>query len=89
MLARALCTLEFGPGTFTFHGLSANSSVIHANFVLERSGRLILAGRITVKPRAITRASIGRLTRGRYTLIISTGRDRSRKVLLTYRFQLR
>lgn len=89
VLARALCTLEFGPGTFTFHGLSANSSVIHANFVLERSGRPILAGRITVKPRAITRASIGRLTRGRYTLIISTGRGPSRKVLLTYRFQLR
>jgi hypothetical protein len=57
--------------------------------VLKRSGRPILAGAVTVKPRAITRASIGRLRRGRYTLVISTGRGRSRKVLLTYRFRLR
>ena len=89
VLARALCTLEFAPGTFSLKGASRKSSIIHANFVLQRSGRRILAGRITAKAGTITRASIGRLARGRYTPIISTGRGRSRTVLLTYRFQLR
>lgn len=56
--------------------------------MLERFGRRIRAGRITAKSGKITHESIGRLTPGRYTLLISTGRGSRRKLLLTDRFRL-
>ncbi len=89
LLARALCMLEFAPGTYTVQNGSAKSSVIRAEFVIERSGRRIHAGKITVESGRVTDESIGRLDPGRYTLIITTGRGQRRRLLLTYRFQVR
>ena len=87
-LARALCTLEFAPGTFTIQG-TGHSSSFRASYVITRSGRSVAAGTITGSTVEVTRHSVGKLARGRYTLIITNGHGRSRRVLLSYRFRMR
>ena len=77
LVAQALCTLEFVPGTFTAHG-----SFKEAAFRIERAGRTVAAGTVNVRAGKVSRAPVGRLRRGRYTLIISTGRGRAARVLL-------
>ena len=81
--ARVLCSLEFAPGTFSTQGTAKD-----ATFRIERAGRTVLSGTVAVKRGKVSREEIGSLRRGRYTLIISTGRGRKTKVLLRYSFQV-
>lgn len=84
LIARALCTLEFAPRTW-----SAQGSTIRAWFQLSRAGRTVEQGRLIVARGQIARVPIGRLPRGRYTLVITTKHGRVTTVLLTLRFRVR
>jgi len=84
LAAQALCTLEFAPGTFSTEG-----AIKHASFVIERSGHTIESGTLTTRPGKVSRLPVGKLSRGHYTLIITTGHGHGRKVLLRYLFEVR
>jgi len=82
--ARALCTLEFAPGTFSTAARSdARFTVMRGQHVL-RTASLRLTNRGNV-----IRRGLGRLPRGRYTLAITTGRGRHSESVLRLAFRVR
>ena len=83
-VARALCTLEFAPGTWAVQG-----SQLRALFRVSRAGWTVERGRLVVARGQVARVPIGRLRRGRYTLVITTKHGRVTTVLLTLRFRVR
>ncbi len=84
-----MCTLEFAAGGSALKTSSGKSRKIQARFVLSRGRHQIRAGRITTTAGKAIRKLLGRLRRGHYRLLITTGRGRHRKVLLAYRFTVR
>ncbi len=82
--ARALCTLEFAPGTFsTAARRNARVTITSGHHVL-RTASLHLTS-----PDNIVRRSVGRLPRGRYTLTITTGNVPHAKEVLRLAFQVK
>jgi hypothetical protein len=82
--ARALCTLEFAPGTFSTATRSdARLTVTRGAHVL-RTTALALTNHGTV-----VRQGLGRLPRGRYMLAITTGRGRQSQTVLRLAFRVR
>lgn len=77
LAAEALCTLEFAPGTFTIQHTPKQAS-----FRIQHGGRTVIAGTIPVKNGKSSREKVGRLRRGRYTLIITAGHGHPAKTLL-------
>jgi hypothetical protein len=84
LAAKALCTLEFAPGTFKVQG-----TVKQASFRIEHRGRTVITGTIPVKQGKVSRKKIGKLRPGRYTLIItaSLGHNKT-NVLLRCTFRV-
>ncbi len=82
--ARALCTLEFAPGTFS---TAARSD---ARFTVMRGQHVIRTAALRVTSRGkVVRLGLGRLPRGRYTLTITTGRGRHSETVLRLAFRVR
>jgi hypothetical protein len=84
VVARAICTLEFAPGTWAVQG-----STVRASFRISRAGRTVERGRLIAVRGQIARKPIGRLRRGRYTLVITIKHGPVTTVLLTRRFRVR
>ncbi len=83
-LARALCTLEFTPGSFT---TQARAGLVR--FAVTHGRRTVSSGRLPLTGAALQRRRGGKLARGRYTLVISSGRGRHVRVLLRLGFTVR
>jgi hypothetical protein len=83
VLAKALCTLEFAPGTFTTAGIVAD-----VTFRVIRGTRTVLSGTVKAKRDTVSMTKVGRLRRGRYTLILSSGHGRASRLLLRDTFQV-
>ena len=82
--ARALCSLEFVPGTFT---TAARSD---ARYTVTRGAHVIRTASLRVTSHGkVIRRGLGRLPRGRYTLAIITGRGRHAETVLRLAFQVR
>ena len=81
--ARALCTLEFAPGTFSTAARSDTAYTVMRGRHVIRTASL----RITSQGK-IVRRGLGQLPRGRYTLAITTGRGRHAKTVLRLAFQV-
>jgi hypothetical protein len=82
--ARALCTLEFAPGTFS---TAARSD---ARFTVMRGGRVIRTAALRITSQGkVVRLGLGRLPRGRYTLAVTTGRGRHAETVLRLAFRVR
>ena len=83
-VARVLCTLEFAPGTFS----TAIRS--HAQITIMQGDRVVHAEllRLTTARKIIHR-KLGRLARGRYTLLLTTGPRNRRHTLLQLGFRVR
>ena len=77
VVARTLCAIEFAPGSYAVHG-----ATFTAHYQLLRHGRVAAHGTLIARHGRITRASTGRLRQGAYTLVVSTGAGRARRVLL-------
>ncbi|MBV9005816.1 MAG: choice-of-anchor D domain-containing protein, partial [Solirubrobacterales bacterium] len=77
-VAEVLCALEFAPGTFTIQPATAVDT-----FTLRHGGRTVRHGSLIVRRGHITIRRLGHLRRGRYTLILTTGRGHHTRVLLT------
>ena len=73
--AIGLCLIEFAPGTWTVQIGST-----HAYFRIQRGGRVVAHGTLTLRRGTTTRRPIGGLRRGRYTLIITLGQGRRHRV---------
>lgn len=84
-LAKALCKLEFAPGTFTIQG----GGQATAYFRVQRAGRTVVTGRVRTIAGRTVRHALGRLPRGRYTLIVTSGPSAHSKVLLRKAFRVR
>jgi hypothetical protein len=82
--ARALCTLEFAPGTFS---TAARSD---ARFTVMRGGRVIRTAALRITSQGkVVRLGLGRLPRGRYMLAVTTGRGRHAETVLRLAFRVR
>ena len=82
--ARALCTLEFAPGTFT---TAARSD---ARYTVTRGAHVIRTASLRLTSHGkVVRRGLGQLPRGRYTLAIITGRGRHAETVLRLAFQVR
>ncbi|MGA9860007.1 MAG: hypothetical protein WBQ18_19230, partial [Solirubrobacteraceae bacterium] len=82
--AKVLCTLEFAPGSFT------TALRTQARFRVEQGQHTVVSAQLPAKStHGVIHASVGRLTRGRYTLIITTGHGRSAKTVLRLAFRVR
>jgi hypothetical protein len=82
--ARALCTLEFAPGTFS---TAARSD---ARFTVTRGQHVIRSASLRITSHGkVIRRSLGRLPRGRYTLAVTTGRGRHSQTVLRLAFRVR
>jgi hypothetical protein len=67
-VAKALCALEFAPGTFTTAG------TVTASYDVARNGHVVASGVLVVRHARLTRSPILRLPHGRYTLVVTSGR---------------
>ncbi len=83
-VALALCTLEFAPGTW-----SAQGKLTRAAFEIQQAGRTIAHGTLPIKQDRLTTKQIGKLRRGRYTLIITDGQQPHARVMLRLAFRVR
>jgi hypothetical protein len=83
-IAEALCTLEFAPGTF-----ATATTLTDARFRVERAGRTVTAGTVSPTKRSgEARVAVGKLPRGRYTLIVTNGRGRHTTTILKLGFSV-
>jgi hypothetical protein len=82
--ARALCTLEFAPGTFSTAGRADLGFAIRRGHHLVRTGLLPRSGGET-----IVRRRLGRLPRGRYTLALVSGSGQHARMVLRLAFRVR
>jgi hypothetical protein len=64
-IARALCSIEFAPGTFTFK---------KAAFTIDRGHSVVARGTLALRRGRISTHIVRGLRRGRYTLTITEGR---------------
>ncbi|HUA45507.1 MAG TPA: choice-of-anchor D domain-containing protein [Solirubrobacteraceae bacterium] len=76
-LAQGLCDIEFAPGTWT-----VQASTETAAFTIKSHRRTIEQGTLKLRRGEISWHAIQRLRPGHYTLVITTGHGRHRKVLL-------
>ena len=83
--ALALCLVEFAPGTFTVQ----TGTTEHDSYAIERRGRIVASGTLTLRRGRVTRSLVGGLRHTRYTLIVRTRRGRRTKVVLRQTFNVR
>ena len=69
-MAKALCALEFAPGSYAARGTATTAS-----FRVVRSGHAVVSGSLRIGRRALVRTGLGRLRRGRYTLVVVEGHE--------------
>ena len=84
VIARSLCTLEFAPGTFSAAVRS------HAQITIMHGDRVVHTEllRVTTTHKVIHR-KLGRLARGRYTLLLTSGPRHHRHTVLRLAFRVR
>lgn len=82
--AKVLCSLEFAPGSYT-----VNEQAIRENFRILRGHGVVFSGRISIRRGERPQRSVGRLVRGRYTLIITAGSGRRSRLITRRTFTVR
>ena len=78
----ALCEIECAPTSYQIHGTSTT-----ATYSVQQGHRVVAHGQLVLRRGRVTRRAV-RLTPGRYTLIISTGRGRQQTILVRLPFRV-